>query len=388
MGGTRIVGAGEQKVLSVTVRTGDEISQGVFNPGYVFVGGQLKTPAFFLGPDSVGLENDGGMSETAGELGFVAMLTTEGNWQWARSQGLLGAEILGRIGGRFDRLAIHESGGSLYSLSSFKDVLSGLDDFVTDTWSVGIDVFSDPTNQEPFADNGPLAETTLDDYGQESTLELAFSISPSEDTILEFWHFINHISSGLAFAFPQVFPACQAQGLLEVSLDGRMSWYDITAEIPGENILRNRNRFLSGGYRSSFRRFRDSWCGNLSEDPTTLSRVQVDLSDYVGHDVHIRWRHTTNEERDPDWRSEPQFPSRWFIDDISIIDEDSVIHLDFNPIDLDYFVSAIAGAESDPDLSWNLEVPPDFKMENLSLDSIGSIYVAGSAPRRQHEFRR
>lgn len=94
---------------------------------------------------------------------------------------------------------------------------------------------------------------------------------PSGSAVLEFWHRFN------------TEPNFDG-GVLEYSLNGT-TWFDI--------LNGNATRFIEGGYTSTLGTGfsnplpgRSAWSG----DNTAWERVQVDLSDFGGQNLHLRWR--------------------------------------------------------------------------------------------------
>jgi len=80
-------------------------------------------------------------------------------------------------------------------------------------------------------------------------------------------------------------------GVLEYSVNGGSTWYDILAG-NGSTIPANPDRFLQGGYASTLNSSsnplggRQAWSGA----GTTWSEVIVDLTDFAGEMVLLRWR--------------------------------------------------------------------------------------------------
>lgn len=80
-------------------------------------------------------------------------------------------------------------------------------------------------------------------------------------------------------------------GVLEYSVDGGTTWFDILAG-NGATVPANANRFTAGGYITTLRSSsnplsnRPAWSG----DNDVLEEVVVDLTDLAGHSVLFRWR--------------------------------------------------------------------------------------------------
>lgn len=98
-------------------------------------------------------------------------------------------------------------------------------------------------------------------------------------------------------------------GVLEYSLDGT-NWFDILAA--GGPIPANLNRIVAGGYTDTISTSwgspiggRRAWSGIA----TTFIETRVDLSDFAGQSVRLRWRHATDSSA---------AGTGWSIDDIRI----------------------------------------------------------------------
>ncbi|MCB1054606.1 MAG: trypsin-like peptidase domain-containing protein [Acidobacteria bacterium] len=119
----------------------------------------------------------------------------------------------------------------------------------------------------------------------------AVSVPAASETVLSFWHRFN-LESGFD------------GGVLEISTDAGATWQDILAG--------NAGRFLVGGYNSTISTSfnspiagRDAWSANSGG----WTEVQVDLSDFAGQDVLLRWRIACDVSVSAEG---------WFVDDVLV----------------------------------------------------------------------
>jgi len=100
-------------------------------------------------------------------------------------------------------------------------------------------------------------------------------------------------------------------GVLEYSTNGGTTWFDILAG-DGGSIPANAGRFLANGYNGTLNNSlnplggRPAWFGNSNG----YKVVEVDLADFNGFNVHLRWRLGCDAS---------QARPGWWVDDIRII---------------------------------------------------------------------
>jgi lysyl endopeptidase len=128
------------------------------------------------------------------------------------------------------------------------------------------------------------------------TLASASAIAVGPGATLEFWHSIETEDS---------FDGA----VLEYSLDGA-TWVDILAA--SGTVAANASRFLTGGYTDTISANfgspiggRRAWAGSSSG----FVRVVVDMGDFGGRNVHLRWRMATDDSNDADG---------YWLDDVTI----------------------------------------------------------------------
>ncbi len=163
----------------------------------------------------------------------------------------------------------------------------------TEPWSIS-DSNSSSATHSWFVSNEP---TVKDQVVQ---LIDAVLIPAEAKPTLEFEHFYN-------------FETFWDGGRLEYSSDGTQSWHDILAS-DGQSILANEDRFLEGGYVVALSigtatnplAGQRAWTGPVN----VWTGVKVDLSDFVGHMIHFRWRTASDDSRNG---------IGWWIDDIQIV---------------------------------------------------------------------
>ncbi len=140
---------------------------------------------------------------------------------------------------------------------------AGAADTGTDPWSVVEDDSHSPTHAWFVSD-----ETVVKDQHLLTAAALSVPAGPS---VLEFWH---RFDTELRLD----------GGVLELSTDGGGTWLDI--------LDGNPNRFIEGEYVSNLSGAtnplgdRPAWHG----DSSGFVRAQVDLSDFSGQDILLRWR--------------------------------------------------------------------------------------------------
>jgi hypothetical protein len=124
-------------------------------------------------------------------------------------------------------------------------------------------------------------------------------VQPQAGSQLEFWHRYNTESGWDG-------------GALEYSTDGGTTWFDIL-DGNGGTVSANTNRFIMNGYDSPLNAStsnaplngRPAWHG----DNGTWEQVQVDLNDFSGLSIELRWRMSADASVSGEG---------WYVDDISV----------------------------------------------------------------------
>lgn len=134
---------------------------------------------------------------------------------------------------------------------------------------------------------------------------------PIKDQVLELVRAVP-VTSGAAFSFEHRFDTETGfdGGVLEYSVNSGLDWYDILKG-DGNSVPFNTSRFVTGGYTVTL----SDCCGNplatraaWSGDNDGWQKTTVDLSDFSGHEVLIRFRMGTD--------SRLGAPG-WWIDDLA-----------------------------------------------------------------------
>ena len=129
-------------------------------------------------------------------------------------------------------------------------------------------------------------------------------VIPSGTPTLSFWHRFNVEASST----PSV---GYDGGVLEYSTDGGTTWFDILAG-NGGTIPANAARFLQNGYNRTISGLysnplanRQAWSGNN----LAFERVRVDLNDFAGLSVKLRWRFASDSSVSA---------VGWWVDDVAL----------------------------------------------------------------------
>ena len=124
-------------------------------------------------------------------------------------------------------------------------------------------------------------------------------ITPQPGSQLSFWHRFD-----TEYSFDG--------GVLEYSTDGGTSWFDLL-QGDGAGVIDNPNRFLSNGYNNTLSTCcsnplpgRQAWSGSSGG----WQQVVVDLADFVGHTIHLRWRMGTDSSISG---------QGWWLDDVDVV---------------------------------------------------------------------
>lgn len=134
---------------------------------------------------------------------------------------------------------------------------------------------------------------------KDQVIRLESSISPQSGSILEFWHRYNTEASWDG-------------GALEYSTDGGTTWQDIL-DGNGGSVAANSNRITMNGYDGTLNTStsgaplngRPAWHGNNG----VWEKVQVDLNDFIGETVNLRWRMSCDAS---------VAGEGWYVDDITV----------------------------------------------------------------------
>lgn len=171
-----------------------------------------------------------------------------------------------------------EGGGANWATSA------GPADTGTTAWALVTNDSNSPVTSWFASDQAVIKDQRL-------TTAAVISVPPASATILSFWHRFN-LESGFD------------GGVLEISTDAGATWDDILAT--------NAGRFLQGAYNSSISTAfnspisgRAAWSGNGG----AWAEVQVDLSDFAGQDVLLRWRVACDVS---------VAAEGWFVDDVRV----------------------------------------------------------------------
>lgn len=137
-----------------------------------------------------------------------------------------------------------------------------------------------------------------EDQIKDQLFQTAFRVPVTEGTRLRFFH---HFDTEAGFD----------GGVLEVSINGGVSWFDILSG-NGGTMPPNPSRFIENGYNTTISNCcsnplanRAAWSGGNSG----WEAVVVDLTDFAGHELILRWRIGTDTAN---------AGNGWWVDDIAL----------------------------------------------------------------------